>query len=248
VLAIHCTLGHGGAWRGIGAALETAATVTAIDLPSHGKSADWDGVANLHALCTRAASGFLTARMDIVGHSFGATVALRLAVESPHLVRSLTLIEPVFFAAAMVEAPDIAAEEIRSSRPCRVALAQGDMWLAAQHFNAAWGNGSDWAVLPMAMRRYMTERMHLIPGQSSMIYDDDARLLAPGRLDRADMPCLLLKGDRSPPVIDAINSALARRLSRAERITIAGAGHMVPITHPTQVAQHMVALFEMAQE
>ena len=49
-------------------------------------------------------------------------------------------------------------------------------------------------------------------------------------------------------MIDAINEALARRLPRAERVTVAGAGHMVPITHPTQVAKHMAELFEMAQE
>ena len=248
MLAIHCTLGHGGAWRGVGAALEAVATITAIDLPSHGKSAAWDGVTNLHTLCTRAASGFLTARMDLVGHSFGATVALRLAVEHPHLVRSLTLIEPVFFAAALADYPDVAAEDIRTSRAYCVALAQGDMRLAARRFNAAWGNGSDWARLPAAMQRYISDRMHVIAGQSSLIFDDDAGLLAPGRLGRADMPCRLLQGDRSPPVIDAINEALARRLPRAERVTVAGAGHMVPITHPAQVAKHMAGLFEMAQE
>ena len=49
-------------------------------------------------------------------------------------------------------------------------------------------------------------------------------------------------------MIDAINEALARRLPRAGRVTVAGAGHMVPITHPAQVAEHIAGLFEMAQE
>ena len=36
--------------------------------------------------------------MDVVGHSFGGSIALRLALEMPELVKSLTLIEPVCFA------------------------------------------------------------------------------------------------------------------------------------------------------
>jgi lipase len=38
--------------------------------------------------------------VHLIGHSFGATVALRLAIEAPERVASLTLIEPVLFAAA----------------------------------------------------------------------------------------------------------------------------------------------------
>jgi lipase len=45
--------------------------------------------------------------VDVIGHSFGGTVALRLAVERPDLVRSLVLIEPVFVAALLADRPDL---------------------------------------------------------------------------------------------------------------------------------------------
>ena len=44
VLAVHCSLAHSGAWRGLVAALgEELVRVEAFDMLSHGKSPDWDG-------------------------------------------------------------------------------------------------------------------------------------------------------------------------------------------------------------
>jgi pimeloyl-ACP methyl ester carboxylesterase len=77
----------------------------AFDLPGHGRSADWDGASDYHHLSTQIAASFLTEPVDLIGHSFGATVALRLAVEQPQKLRSLILIEPVFFAVAAQDSP-----------------------------------------------------------------------------------------------------------------------------------------------
>jgi pimeloyl-ACP methyl ester carboxylesterase len=63
---------------------------------SHGKSPDWDGSGDFQDVSVAAALPFLDdAPMDLIGHSFGATLALRLAVAHPDRVRSLTMIEPV---------------------------------------------------------------------------------------------------------------------------------------------------------
>ena len=118
-LGIHCTLAHSGAWRGVGEALEDEISLLCFDLPSHGKSGDWDGKGNLHDVATDMARSLLTEPMDVIGHSFGATIGLRLAIESPELVRSLTMIEPVYFAAALVDDPERVAAADRNimSRP-----------------------------------------------------------------------------------------------------------------------------------
>lgn len=247
-LAIHCTLAHSGAWRGVGDALHDQLTLTAFDLPGHGKSPDWDHKTDLHELCRDAALAYLPRPRDLIGHSFGATVALRLAVEHPDLVRSLTLIEPVFFAAVIADAPERMAAHDLETAPITSALVAEDHARAAQLFNRFWGDGTKWDAMSAATRRYLTERMTIVPGQSAMIFEDNAGLMAPGKLARAKMPCLLIVGAMSPDIIDAIHSSLAHRLPNAMRATIAGAGHMSPLTHPNEVASLILRLIEVAEE
>ncbi|MBW4710605.1 alpha/beta hydrolase [Roseobacter sp. YSTF-M11] len=247
-LALHCTLGHSGAWRRLGEALEDRLTLVAMDLPGHGKSDDWDGRCDLHQLCTDAARRYLTQPMDVIGHSFGATVALRLAVEQPHLIRSLTLIEPVFFAAALVDAPETVSAYESEAEPFLSALREGNRLQAARLFNRFWGDGTKWDDIPEATRRYMSDRIHIVSGQSAAIIDDNAGMMKPGVLARALMPCLLIQGDRTADVIDAIQTGLAARLPGARRAVITGAGHMAPLTHPAEVAREIAALLEVAEE
>ena len=104
LLALHCSLAHAGAYSGLAQALH-GVTLTAMDFIGHGKARDWDGVEDYHSAATAEAVALAESLsagkpLDLIGHSFGGTVALRIAATRPDLVRSLTLIEPVFFAAA----------------------------------------------------------------------------------------------------------------------------------------------------
>jgi lipase len=60
------------------------------------------------------------------------------------------------------------------------------------------------------------------------------------------VPVLLVEGADSPPVIDAVQAALAARLPQAARMIVPGAGHMVPITHPDLVARAVQAHLDAA--
>ncbi|ABG33008.1 alpha/beta hydrolase [Roseobacter denitrificans] len=245
-LAIHCSLAHSGAWRGLGQVIGEKLSLTAIDLPGHGTSPAWDRQCDLTALSLSDAAPYLTEPVDVIGHSYGSVVALLLAVSRPEMVRSLTLIEPVFFAITKVDAPDALARFMHVSKPYEAALHKGDWEDAARAFNRLWGSGVAWADIPAATRRYMTDRMHLIPAQHAAILDDSHALLAPGRLARARMPVLLIKGAQSPEIAGSIVDALAHRLPDARSVTIAGAGHMSPITHPEAVGQALLSFLKMA--
>ena len=243
VLAIHCSLGHSGAWRGLGAALGDIATLHAFDLPCHGASGDWDGQGVMHDTATAMALHVLddlgTDPIDVIGHSFGATVALRMAIEHPGRVRSLIMFEPVFFAPAMADDPDFAPRYAQAMASFDAAYDAGDAVGAAQAFTATWGDGTDWHSVPQSTRDYMAARIGFIRASTDFLVDDCAGLLASGMFARADMPALLLRGAQSPWSAP-INTAIARRLPQADDICITGVGHMGLITDPNAVATPII--------
>lgn len=245
LLALHCSLAHAGAYSGLAAALH-GVTLTAMDFIGHGKARDWDGVEDYHSAATAEAVALAESLsdgkpLDLIGHSFGGTVALRIAASRPDLVRSLTLIEPVFFAATRVAQDPDWDLFITDHRNFGALVANGDRIEAARQFHAIWGGGEPFDALPARMQSYMTERIHLIIAAWPMVLDDRPGLLAPGRLEAIRIPVLLVEGNLSPPIVSAVNRALARRLPHASRMTVPEAGHMLPISHPAQLAALMTA-------
>ena len=71
--------------------------------------------------------------------------------------------------------------------------------------------------------------------------DDAAGMLRPGGLEGVQVPVLLIDGAASPPIIEAVHAVLAARLPNARRLSVPGAGHMVPITHPDRIAAEVQA-------
>ncbi|MDX5413182.1 MAG: alpha/beta hydrolase [Rhodobacterales bacterium] len=240
-LLIHCSLGHAGGWARMAAALDDVITGIAYDLPGHGRSADWDGVSDIQGISTAMAVDLITDKargpVDVIGHSFGGTVALRLAVERPELVRSLTLIEPVLFSIAAADRPDLKVGEDPNMIRYRAALQAGDLEGAAEAFTTVWGDGRGWDQMPDSQRKAMTARIHLIEAGNPGIYGDVAGMLSGRKLERIACPLLLIRGGDSPEAIAAINDGLARRIPQARQLVLPGAGHMAPMTHPAEVAK-----------
>ncbi len=243
VLALHCSLAHGGVWRGLTQHL-TGITVTAPDQIGHGKAYDWDGVSDLIGQATDEALSQLQvlgggAPVDLFGHSFGGVVSLRIAAEHPQLVRSLTLFEPVLFAAARGTKTydDFRAQHLQFS-----ALVQaGHRVEAARVFHGFWGTGETLDSLPARTRDYIIDRIHLIVAQNPVLLDDAAQILRAGALEALTVPVLLVEGANSPPIIDAVMANLTDRLRFATRLSVAGSAHMAPITHAQDVAQAVQA-------
>lgn len=242
VLALHCSLAHGGAWVALAAHLPDT-TLIAPDLPGHGTAPDWDGRSDLHTLATRQTLDLLrqTGPLDVIGHSFGATVALRAALEEPDLIRSLTLIEPVLFCAARAADWMGWPGYLADHAPFAAHMAAGRREDAARHFQSIWGAGTPWDQTPARQRAYIVDRIHLIPAQNATLLDDAAGILSPWRLESLGIPTLLVEGAQSPPIIAAINDELARRLPQVTRATIPGAAHMAPVTQPAACAAAIAA-------
>ena len=234
-LALHCMMGHSGLWAPVAELLADLVALSAFDLAGHGAAAPFDPAGpDYTTLATRMAGAAINRPVDLIGHSFGAVVALRLALRAPQAVRSLVLIEPVLFAAARGTPfwPEVAA--MRDHLDARIAAGEDEA--AAREFMAVWGGAAPWEGLPEPMRAAFTAQVALVQATGPDVYDDRGGLLAPGGLEALDLPVMMIAGGESLPVMAAIQDSIADRLPDVARTSLPGAGHMLPLTHPRQVA------------
>ena len=239
-LMIHCALTSSTAWGPLARHLSGALSMTAFDMPGHGRSAAWDDRGEVQGVTARIAADFLDGPADVIGHSFGATVALRLAAERPELVRTLTLIEPVFFAVAMTDRPDVARDYAIEAADFEAAMIAADHVAAARAFTGLWGAGLPYDSLPEDQQALMASQMPFVGAGEAALFHDAGQLLSPGRMSRVSMPTLLINGSTSPEIIGVICDGLERRLPDAARAVIMGAGHMAPLTHAKQTGHEIL--------
>ena len=228
-LLLHCSLARHEALMPLARMARLDALMP--DLLGHGRSPAWDGREDYQTANLAALVPLIDRPMHVVGHSFGGTIALRLAVERPDLVTRLTLIEPVFF--ALATGTPAFERHLADFTPIAEAVAAGSLPLAARLFHEAYGTG-DWNALKPAMQESFASQMPLVVAAAPAI-QDDVHGLAP-RLAAIDVPLTLVRGALTQPVIGEIHADLVRRIPGARDHVIDGAGHMVPITHPQAVA------------
>ena len=234
-VALHCSLAHAGAWKATAAALGEPLALTAFDLPGHGRSADWNGQGDYTALCAAEAAELMGEdEVDLIGHSGGAVAALQLALAMPDRVRTLTLIEPVLFAAA--RGTPAWEQHQKAMAPYKAALERGDRPAAARAFTAIWGAGTPWEDLDPQAQAYLADRIHLIDAGMPALEGDNFGILDEGRLEALDLPVMIVIGTESPPVIAEIAEAIAARLPDVGLAEVPGAGHLMTATHPAQLA------------
>lgn len=237
-VALHCSLARASVWNPLAARIGDLVTITAPDLPGHGRAASWDAARPYHeeALPIVEYLAGQDGPVDLFGHSMGAVLALAFAVKHPARVRTLTLYEPVLFAAlAGSDGPQVQQISQRMAGYDK-ALAAGDREAAAKAFSAVWGGSQKWEEIAPQQRQYLTERIHLIAAAEPLLYRDAAGILAPGALGSVTAPCLLISGERSPAVTAMILDVLEQGLPHVERAVIGQAAHMAPITRSEAVA------------
>ncbi len=229
-IALHCMMGTGSYWGPIGRLMEGRLDLRAPDMLSHGRSPKWaPSELDYHTQMTRGVAAMIDRPLDLIGHSLGATLALRIAVGAPEAIRSLTLIEPVLFAAC----PD--PEQSALFERMGTALANGDRIAATADFLQIWGLKDDKGAAPPLDS--FVQQIEIVAETNDALVHDRFNMLREGGLEAIDAPVMIIRGGDSPAVIEGIANALADRLPDVGVATVPDAGHMLPITHPRQVAE-----------
>jgi pimeloyl-ACP methyl ester carboxylesterase len=117
VVCIHSSASSSGQWRALMERLADRFRVIAVDLYGSGKTAAWpqDHPMHLDDELTLLSSVFRAAgdRFHLIGHSFGAAIALKAALADRDRLLSLVLYEPALFSVLMADATErTAAREI----------------------------------------------------------------------------------------------------------------------------------------
>lgn len=236
VALIHCGLGRAANWRPFLNALDRPVSPLLIELPGHGLAEAYDSSRDFADQAVELALDEMPSDpVPLIGHSFGAVLALRIAVERPYRVSSLVLVEPPFFAAVKGR---WAFEKIeRDMASFNKKMAAAEHATAAREFNRIWGDGTPWNELSPDQRAYMVDRIALIPPGNTLLFDDRPGLLKPDRLEELEIPVTFVDGGDTHPVISEIISTIGDRIPDAEWVTVPGAGHMLPITHPERLVE-----------
>jgi pimeloyl-ACP methyl ester carboxylesterase len=238
VLCVHSSGGSSRQWDALAGRLQSDYQVVAADLHGHGGTPAWPGAqavsiadeAMLLEPLIRTAQG----GVHLVGHSYGAAVALRLALCFPRRVRSVAVYEPTLFRFLFDANPAHrdALEVVRVAVGFRRRASAGDLASAARRFMDYWGGDGAWDRLAPRQREAVTLRMQALCDHFRALLNDDTRL---GDLRRIACPVLYLTGGASRSPVRAIARRIRAVLGSAEFVELPGLNHMAPITDPEAV-------------
>jgi len=244
VVCLHSSTGTHAQWRTLQERLAVRWEVMAPDLHGHGRSPAWPeaGAASLHfdaEAVARQAGINAGEAVHLVGHSYGAAVALQIALSHPGQVRSLTLYEPVAFGLLHKAAPgDEALDEIEAVASSVAALVRlGALQDAARVFVGYWGGAAAWAAMNADQQQSVMARMVAVPRHFEALFA--ARWDGPV-LRRLRMPVLLMRGESTRASARRVSELLAAALPHAQCVELGGAGHLGPLTHRDTVASWML--------
>jgi len=238
VVCLHSNASSSGQWRALMETLSPKFRVIAADQYGAGKSPAWPGerpltlsdeAALLEPVFARAGDPFV-----LVGHSYGAGVALIAAIAQPHRVRALALYEPTIFALVDAESPPPNDADGICAAVARAvgALDAGDADRAAGYFIDFWMERGSWQRMPEQRRAPIAASIGNIRGWSHALLREPTPLQAFAKLD---VPVLYMVGKKSPLPSRAVAKILTRVLPRVEVVEFDDLGHMGPVTHPDVV-------------
>jgi pimeloyl-ACP methyl ester carboxylesterase len=230
VLLLHGSAGSGALWRHATKALAPLYRCLAPDLIGYGRSPPWSAGGRLTLDDERNALKPLLAccaeTYHVVGYSYGGVLALQMALADRQRVRTLTLIEPVFFNA--LRDASAFSQFVCLSKDFETALQQSGAETAIRPFMDFWTGSGSWDRLPLFVRAEMLKSVRKIAldWQAAFAFAPDRQNLA-----ALGPRTLLVRGTESPrPMLELVD-ALHALMPGSTRLTIEGANHLLPLTH-----------------
>ena len=249
VMLVHCSASGARQWRRLMDDLKADFHVRAVNLFGYGKTPPWSIEAPQsledQARLVETALPRNADSVCLVGHSFGGSVAMKLAARLSGRVARLVLLETnPFYLLKQSGRADAFAEAMELRDCVKKFGAVGDWVAAAEQFADYWGGAGSWQDMPEERRRAFAEALKPNYFEWDAVMDETtpaeewARLLPLGTLVVSDPNTVF--------PIREITAILRLACPMWTYKEIAGGGHMAPITRP-DVINPLVGSFLRSQ-
>ena len=189
-----------------------------------------DQIEVLAAVIQRAGRG---APVHLVGHSFGAQMALATAAHARPSLASVTLIEPPYPSTLRIPGDRVHKEAFQTMTDRYAAAWRAGDREAARHVIDFYGGAGTFDAFPSAVRDFVvrTTPTNLVDWKIAYGDETSARAFA-----SVTAPTLVMRGGLGHPAVRRSNELIAHALPYADLVDVAGAGHFMIATHAAEVA------------
>jgi len=219
---MHCAQGSLATLNGLSDVLADGYRCLMADSPGHGDS-DYDPQQPYQLQAANAMIDLLEREITepaiLMGHSYGGTIAFRIAKMRPDLVRAMVLFEPVNFG-FLLDADHPITHPADGSDFNDISEAQeyfdAEDWPnAARIFFTYWEKSRPWESLAEPTRAYLTKTVRFISLQRPSLFGDATERVMLEDIKSMDMPVLVSHGEHTRDIAKAANQVIAANLPNA---------------------------------
>ena len=238
IVCLHSSLASSRQWSGLMEKLQDSYRITAVDLYGYGDSPSWGEIQsftlNDEVDLLAPVLESLTGPIHLVGHSYGAAVALKVAQRYRHRIASLTLYEPVAFTAlfAAADTQSVAHAMLRFKNELLQDVQYGRTEIASRKFIDYWSGVGAWEKLCDRQQESVMAKIDNVIINFEALFAEKNTLSS---LAELDIPTLSLCGEHSPGSTRAISRLLSETLPEVTLKEMTGMGHLGPITHGERI-------------
>lgn len=176
----------------------------------------------------------IAAPVHVVGHSYGGVVALAHVLNGRHRPASLTLVEANPYPVLLDVGDNALHETIGAMTRAYFAEYRSGRVDAAERVIDFYGGPGTFQALPQKVRDFViaTTRTNIRDWASVEAFNPTVADFA-----AISVPALVIHGGDSPRAMCRISELLAEHLADAHLVSITGASHFLPATHPGELAR-----------
>jgi pimeloyl-ACP methyl ester carboxylesterase len=237
VVLLHSSASGNRQWRRLMDELKDRYRLLAVNLFGYGATSPWPTAramtpADAGELAV-AAAGLTDAPVALVGHSFGAAIALETALHLKERAAALIMFEPIPFYLLKTHGPQAAADEIAGvADGFRRHAANGDWTAGAALFIDYWSGAGTWAAIPDERRAGILAMVRNVIHEFDAVIDPWRAL---GEWGAIAAPTHIIRAADTRAPTHALAALLTATYPHWRLHEVATGRHMAPVARPDLV-------------